>query len=200
MSQQQQTITAQMVNDLRKQTGVSLLECKKALIESNGNLEEALTILKKKGMASAAKKADREASEGTIQSYIHMGGRVGVMLELNCETDFVAKNDEFKQLAKDICMHIAASSPLYVKREDVPQQLVEKEKEVAAAQTEGKPAAAAEGIIKGKLDKWYKTICLMEQDYVKDQSQTVQDILTHAISKMGENMMISRFERYQIGG
>lgn len=198
MSEQKQ-ITAQLVNDLRKQTGVSLLECKKALVESNGDLEEALTILKKKGMASAAKKADREASEGTIQCYIHMGGRVGVMLELNCETDFVAKNDEFKQLAKDLCMHIAASSPLYVKREDVPAELVDKEKDVASAQTEGKPQAAAEGIIKGKLDKWFKTICLMEQDYVKDQSQTVQDILTQAISKMGENMMVSRFERYQIG-
>lgn len=196
----QQPITAQTVSDLRKRTGVSLLECKKALVESNGDLEEALTILKKKGMASAAKKADREASEGTIQCYIHMGGRVGVMLELNCETDFVAKNEEFKQLAKDLCMHIAAASPLYVKREDVPTHLVDKEKEVASAQTEGKPQAAAEGIIKGKLDKWYKTICLMEQDYIKDQSQTVQDILTQAISKMGENMIVSRFERYQIGG
>lgn len=196
----QQEVTAQMVNDLRKRTGVGLIDCKKALIESNGDPEEALTILKKKGMASAAKKADREASEGTIQCYIHMGGRIGVMVELNCETDFVAKNDEFKQLAKDLCKHIAASSPLYIKREDVPADLVAKEKEIAAAQTEGKPPAAAEGIIKGKLDKWYKTICLMEQEYVIDPSQTIQDVLTQAISKMGENMIISRFARYQIGG
>lgn len=196
MSQQ---ISAQQVNELRKQTGAGLMECKKALVESNGNLEEAITILKKKGIASAAKKADRAASEGTIQSYIHMGGRVGVMLELNCETDFVAKNEEFKQLAKDLCMHIAAASPQYIKREDVPAELVQKEKEVALAQTEGKPPAAAEGIIKGKLDKWYKQICLLEQEYVKNPEHTVQEILTQAISKMGENMIVSRFERYQIG-
>lgn len=199
MSEQKQ-ITAQMVNDLRKQTGAGLIDCKKALIESNGDIEEAITILKKKGIASAAKKAGRSASEGTIQSYIHMGGRVGVMVELNCETDFVAKNEEFKQIAKDICMHIAAASPLYVRREEVPAELVEKEKEIAVAQAEGKPPAAVEGIVKGKLDKWYKTICLMEQEYIKDTSQTIQDIITQAIAKMGENMMVSRFERYQIGG
>lgn len=197
MSQQ---ISAQQVNDLRRQTGAGLMECKKALIEANGNMEEAITILKKKGIASAAKKADRAASEGTIQSYIHMGGRVGVLLELNCETDFVAKNEEFKQLAKDLCMHIAAASPQYVKREDVPANQVEKEQEIAKAQTEGKPAAAAEGIIKGKLDKWYKQICLLEQEYVKDSSQSVQEVLNQGIAKMGENMRVSRFERYQIGG
>ncbi|PWU05506.1 MAG: translation elongation factor Ts [Verrucomicrobia bacterium] len=197
MSQQ---ISAQQVNQLRQQTGAGLMDCKKALTEANGNIEEAITILKKKGIASAAKKADRAASEGTIQSYIHMGGRVGVLLELNCETDFVAKNEEFKQLAKDLCMHIAAASPQYVKREDVPSELVAKEQEIAKAQTEGKPPAAAEGIIKGKLDKWYKQICLLEQEYVKDSSQTVQEVLNQAIGKMGENMLISRFERYQIGG
>ena len=194
-----QQINAQQVNQLRQLTGAGLMDCKKALIESNGDLEEAITLLKKKGIASAAKRADRAASEGTIQCYIHMGGRVGVMLELNCETDFVAKNEEFKQLAKDLCMHIAAASPLYIRREDVPQNLIDKEKEIALAQTEGKPPAAAEGIIKGKLDKWYKQICLLEQDYVKNPDHTVQAILTQAISKMGENMIISRFERYQIG-
>lgn len=194
-----QQISAQMVNDLRKQTGAGLMECKNALVEANGKIEEAITILKKKGMASAVKKADRAASEGTIQSYIHMGGRVGVILELNCETDFVAKNEAFKQLAKDLCMHIAAASPSYVKREDVPAQLVEKEKEIAMVQTEGKPAAAAEGIIKGKLDKWYKQICLTEQEYVKNPGQIIQEVLNEAISKMGENIIVSRFERYQIG-
>lgn len=193
-------ISAQQVNDLRRQTGAGLMDCKKALTEANGNMEEAITILKKKGMASAAKKADRAAAEGTIQSYIHGGGRVGVLLELNCETDFVAKNEEFKQLAKDLCMHVAAAGPQYVKREDVPAELIEKETEIAKSQTEGKPPAAAEGIIKGKLDKWYKQICLLEQEYVKDSSQTVQEVLNQAIAKMGENMLVSRFERYQIGG
>lgn len=196
MSQQ---ISAQQVNELRQQTGAGLMDCKKALMESNGNMEEAITFLKKKGIASAAKKADRAASEGTIQSYIHLGGRVGVLLELNCETDFVAKNDNFKQLAKDLCMHIAAAAPTYLRREDVPKELVQKEEEVARAQTEGKPPAAAEGIIKGKLDKWYKQICLLEQDYVKNADLTIQEVLTEAISKMGENMVIRRFERYQIG-
>jgi len=195
-----QQISAQQVNDLRRQTGAGLMDCKKALVEANGNVDEAITILKKKGMSGAAKKADRTAREGTIQSYIHMGGRVGVLVELNCETDFVAKNEEFKQLAKDLCMHIAAASPLYVKREDVPAEMVEKETAIAKAQTEGKPPAAAEGIIKGKLDKWYKQICLLEQEYVKDSSQTVQEVLTQAIAKMGENMVVGRFERYQIGG
>lgn len=196
MSQQ---ISAQQVNELRQQTGAGLMDCKKALMESNGNMEEAITFLKKKGIASAAKKADRAASEGTIQSYIHLGGRVGVLLELNCETDFVAKNDNFKQLAKDLCMHIAAAAPTYLRREDVPKELVQKEEEVARAQTEGKPPAAAEGIIKGKLDKWYKQLCLLEQDYVKNADLTIQEVLTEAISKMGENMVIRRFERYQIG-
>lgn len=193
-------ISAQLVNDLRKQTGVGLMDCKKALAEAAGNIDEAFTILKKKGMASAAKRADRAAQEGTVQCYIHGGGRVGVMVELNCETDFVAKNDEFKQLAKDICMHIAATSPLYVKREDVPEELVNKEKEVAMAQAEGKPAAAVESIIKGKLDKWFGQICLLEQEYVKDTELKIQDVLVQAISKMGENMMVSRFSRFQIGG
>ena len=193
-------ISAQLVNDLRKQTGVGLMDCKKALAEANGDMDEAIAYLRKKGMASAAKKADRAASEGTVQSYIHGGGRVGVMVELNCETDFVAKNADFQQLAKDICMHIAAASPLYVKREDVPEELVNKEKDVAVAQSEGKPAAAVESIVKGKLDKWYGQICLLEQPFVKNSDQTIQEILAQAIAKMGENMMVSRFARFQIGG
>jgi len=194
-----ESITAGMVNELRKKTGAGLMDCKTALIEANGSLDEAETILKKKGIASAAKKATREAAEGTIQAYIHGGGRVGVMLELNCETDFVAKNDDFKQLAKDICMHIAAASPLYVSREDVPEELVEKEKDVASAQAEGKPAQAIEKIVEGKLNKWYGQICLVEQEYIKDTSKKIQDVLTDAVAKMGENIVVSRFERYQIG-
>lgn len=192
-------ISAQMVNDLRKQTGAGLMDCKKALVESNANVEEALTILKKKGIATAEKKAGREAAEGTVASYIHNGGKVGVMLELNCETDFVAKNDEFQALARDLCMHVAAASPLYVSREQVPAELVEKEMEIARSQTEGKPAEAAESIIKGKMDKWYSTICLLEQEFVKDSSKKVQEVITESVSKMGEHIVVQRFARFHVG-
>lgn len=192
-------ISAQQVNELRKSTGVGLMDCKKALAEAGGNMDEAISILRTRGMAKAAKKADREALEGTVQCYIHGGGRVGVMLELNCETDFVAKNDAFKELARDLCMHIAAASPVYVKREDVPADLIDKEATIARQQVEGKPAAAIESIVKGKLDKWFSQICLVEQEYVKDPSKKIQDLLTESISKMGENILVSRFERYQIG-
>lgn len=192
-------ITAKMVADLRNSTGAGFVDCKKALVEANGNVDEAITILKKKGVASAAKKADREASEGIVECYIHGAGRIGVMLELNCETDFVAKNSDFKQLARDICMHIAAANPMYVSREDVPEELVAKEREIAAAQAEGKPKNAIEKIVEGKLDKWFQQICLMEQVYVKDQDKTIKDLLTSSIAVIGENMRIGRFARFQIG-
>ena len=192
-------ITAKMVADLRNSTGAGFVDCKKALVEANGNVDEAITILKKKGVASAAKKADREASEGIVECYIHGAGRIGVMLELNCETDFVAKNSDFKQLARDICMHIAAANPMYVSREDVPEELVAKEREIAAAQAEGKPQNAIEKIVEGKLDKWFQQICLMEQVYVKDQDKTIKDLLTSSIAVIGENMRIGRFARFQIG-
>lgn len=194
-------INASLVNDLRKKTGAGLMECKKALVESNGDMEEAITILKKKGIASAAKKAGREATEGVIQSYIHGGGRVGVLLQLNCETDFVAKNNDFTQLAKDIAMQIAAASPLYVGRDDVPEQLMHKEKEIAKAQAEGKPAQAVEKIVEGKLSKWYKEICLLEQVFVKDPEgkKTIQDVINEMIARIGENIKVSRFVRYQLG-
>lgn len=175
------------------------MDCKKALLEADGNFETAIELLRKKGIATAAKKADREAAEGIIESYIHLGGRVGVMLELNCETDFVAKNDSFRQLAKDICMHIAASSPVYVRREEVPEAIAAKEKEIAEAQCEGKPPAAIEKIVAGKLDKWYSQICLIEQPFVKDQDKKVQDIITEKIAQMGENIVPSRFVRFQLG-
>ncbi len=193
------TITAAMVNELRGKTGAGLMECKRALVESNGNEEEAITILKKKGVASAAKRADRNAGQGTITSYIHGGGRVGVLLELNCETDFVAKNEEFQALAKDLCMQVAAASPLYVSREEVPQDLIDKEKDIAIAQCEGKPAPAVEKIVAGKLDKFFQQICLMEQSYVKDPNQTIQDLMTAKIAKTGENMKIRRFARFEVG-
>jgi elongation factor Ts len=192
-------ITAQMVNELRGRTGVGLMDCKRALVESNGDFDEAITLLKKKGMATAAKKAGRDASEGTVQSYIHLGGKVGVMVELNCETDFVAKNDEFQNIAKGICMHIAASSPLYVSREEVPADLIEKEKDVARSQCEGKPENAIEKIVEGKIDKWFSEICLLEQKFVRNQDQTIQELLNENIAKLGENIVVRRFSRFQLG-
>ncbi len=192
-------ISANQVGELRAQTGAGLMDCKKALVEAIGNLEEAATLLRKKGIASAGKKAGRATSEGLVESYIHLGGKVGVLVEINCETDFVAKTDQFKQFVKDVCLHIAASSPVCVSREQVPADLVEKEREVAAAQAEGKPAAAAQKIIEGKLTKYYQTVCLLEQPFVKNSEQTVQEVLTEKISKLGENMVIRRFSRFQIG-
>jgi elongation factor Ts len=192
-------ISAKLVGDLRNSTGAGFIDCKNALIEANGNFEEAVTILKKKGVATAAKKLGREANEGIIESYIHSGGRIGVLLELNCETDFVAKNAEFKKLARDICMHIAAANPSYVSRENVPADVVGNEKEIAGAQAEGKPQHAIDKIVEGKLDKWYQQICLLEQPFVKDQEKTVNDYVTAAIAIIGENIRIGRFARFQIG-
>lgn len=192
-------ISAKLVGELRGQTGAGLMDCKKALTEANGDLDAAATILRKKGIASADKKAGRATSEGLIDSYIHLGGKVGVLIEVNCETDFVAKNDAFKAFVKDISLHIAALNPVCVSREEVPAELVEKEREVATSQAEGKPAAAVQKIIEGKLNKYYSTVCLLDQPFVKDDSKSVQDVLTEQISKLGENMKIRRFVRYQIG-
>jgi elongation factor Ts len=192
-------ITAKTVNDLRIQTGAGLLDCKKALTEANGNVEEAITILRKKGAASAAKKADRTTKEGLIESYIHVGGKVGVMIEVNCETDFVARNDAFKTFARDLCLQIAATTPLYVSREQVPEAEVAKERDIAAAQVQGKPPAAAQKIVDGKLEKYYSTVCLIDQSFVKLPEKTVKEILTETIAKMGENIQIRRFIRFQLG-
>jgi elongation factor Ts len=188
-----------MVNELRGQTGAGLLDCKKALVESNGNFEEATTILRKKGAASAAKKADRVAKEGLIESYIHVGGKVGVLIEVNCETDFVARNDEFRAFVKDLCLQIAAHSALYVSREQVPESDLAKEREIATAQVEGKPPAAAQKIIEGKIEKYYSTVCLVDQPFVKLPEKTVKDMVTEKIAKMGENIQIRRFVRFQLG-
>ncbi len=193
------TITAQMVNDLRLSTGAGLLDCKKALTEANGNTEEATTILRKKGAASAAKKADRATKEGLIESYIHVGGKVGVLIEVNCETDFVARNDAFRAFVKDICLQIAAASPLYVGRNEVPEADLTKERDIASAQVLGKPPAAAQKIVEGKLEKYYSTICLLDQPFVKQPDKTVKEILTEQISKIGENIQVRRFIRYQLG-
>jgi elongation factor Ts len=192
-------ITAKTVNDLRIQTGAGLLDCKKALVEANGNVEEATTILRKKGAASAAKKADRTTKEGLIESYIHVGGKVGVMIEVNCETDFVARNDGFKAFVRDLCLQIAATSPLYVSREQVPEAEIAKEREIAAAQVQGKPPAAAQKIVDGKLEKYFSTICLIDQSFVKLPEKTVKEIITETIAKIGENIQVRRFIRYQLG-
>jgi elongation factor Ts len=188
-----------MVNDLRKQTGAGLLDCKKALTEANGNVEEAITILRKKGAASAAKKADRDTREGVIESYIHVGGKVGVLIEVNCETDFVARNDEFRQFVKDLCLQIAAANPLYVGRESVPEADLAAERDIAAAQVAGKPPAAVQKIVEGKLEKFYSTVCLLDQPFVKLAEKTVKEMIVEKVSKIGENIQVRRFVRYQLG-
>lgn len=195
-------ITAQVVNELRTRTGAGLMDCKKALVETDGDMDAAAEILRKKGAATRDKKAGRSASQGTIASYIHLGGRIGVLVEVNCESDFVAKNELFQSFARDVAMHIAAAAPRFITREEVPAEEVAKEAEIVKAQCEGKPAAAIEKIVAGKLDKFFSEICLLEQPYVKDPSgkMTVNDLITEQITKTGENIKISRFSRFQIGG
>jgi elongation factor Ts len=193
-------ITAKMVGDLRARTGAGLMDCKKALKEAEGDEAKAIDILRTKGIASASKKAEREASDGLVEAYIHMGGKVGVLIEVNCETDFVAKTDDFKALVRDIAMHIAATSPTCVRREDVPAEVIEKEKEIAASQIKGKPENIVEKIVSGKLEKVYQEIVLLEQPFVKNPDQTIQDLLKEQIAKLGENIVINRFARFQIGG
>ena len=199
MSTTTTNIPAQAVADLREKTGAGLLDCKKALTEANGNVEEAITILRKKGAASAAKKAERATKEGIIESYIHVGGKVGVLSEVNCETDFVARNDDFRAFVKDLCLQIAAASPLYVSREEVPEADRQKERDIAAAQVQGKPPAAVQKIVEGKLEKYYSTVCLVDQPFVKLPEKSVKEIVTEKIAKIGENIQIRRFIRYQLG-
>jgi len=188
-----------MVSELREKTGAGLLDCKKALTESNGKVEEAITILRKRGAASAAKKAERATREGLIESYIHIGGKVGVMIEVNCETDFVARNEEFKVLCRDLCLQIAAANPTYVRREEVPEADLAKERDIASAQVQGKPPAAIQKIIEGKLEKYYSTVCLLDQPFVKLAEKSVKDIITEKVAKIGENIQVRRFVRYQLG-
>lgn len=192
-------IPAALVNDLRTRTGAGLLDCKKALVEAHGNIEEAVTILRKKGIASAAKKADRLTKEGVIESYIHVGGKVGVLIEVNCETDFVARNEEFRAFVKDLCLQIAAASPLHVSRDQVPEAELAREREIAAAQVQGKPPAAIQKIVEGKLEKYFSTVCLLDQPFVKLPEKSVKDILTEKIAKTGENIQVRRFVRFQVG-
>ncbi|HML78054.1 translation elongation factor Ts [Geobacter sulfurreducens] len=195
------SITAAQVNELRKITGAGLMDCKKALTETNGDIEQAVDFLRKKGLAAASKKAGRAATEGAVGSYIHAGGKIGVLVEVNCETDFVARNDSFQVFVKDIAMHIAAASPQYVRREEVPAELLEREKEIyrAKARETGKPENIIEKIIEGQINKFYAEICLMEQNFVKDPDKTVQQFLNETISSIGENMSVRRFARFVLG-
>ncbi|MDR2463552.1 MAG: translation elongation factor Ts [Verrucomicrobiales bacterium] len=192
-------IDSQLVKQLREMTNAGMMECKRALEEAKGNLTEAETILRKKLGLIAGKKAGRDAKEGVIASYIHLGGKVGVLIEVNCETDFVAKNDNFREFVKDITLQIAAAHPLYLSREEVPADLISKEREIAAAQVKGKPENVIQKIVDGKIDKFYSTICLLEQPYIKDQNKTILELLNEKIGEIGENMRIKRFARFAVG-
>ncbi|MEM1059292.1 MAG: translation elongation factor Ts [Verrucomicrobiota bacterium] len=192
------TVTAELVKKLRDATNAGMMDCKKALTEADGDLEKATTLLRKKGMASAEKKAGRDAKEGVIASYIHFD-KVGVLVEINCETDFVAKNDNFRDFVKDVTLQIAAAHPLYVTRDEVPEKEIEKEKDVASASLKGKPDNVIEKILQGKLDKYYGTVCLMEQAFVKDDKKTMEELVKAKIAELGENIKIRRFVRFAVG-
>lgn len=194
------TVTAEMIKELRQQTGAGVLDCKKALEQYNGDMEKAAAYLKEKGLAAAAKKADRVAAEGRIEAYIHPGNRVGVLLEVNCETDFVARTPDFETLCHDLAMQIAAMKPRWVSRENVPAEVIEEEKRQYLQQLEGenKPAPIVERIIAGKLDKFYQENCLLEQAFIKDDSKTVRQLVTETIARLGENIVIARFARFAI--
>ena len=194
-------VSANMVKDLREKTGAGMMDCKKALAETGGDFQKALDYLRQKGLATAAKRAGRVASEGRIGAYIHAGGKIGVMVEVNCETDFVAKTDDFQAFAKDIAMHIAASNPSYIRREEVTVEVLEREKEIYRAQARDakKPEKVIDKIVEGKLEKFYGETCLLEQPFVKDPDLTIQDLLNGVIGKLGEKIEIRRFTRYQVG-
>lgn len=194
-------ITAALVKELRESTGAGMMDCKKALVETDGNMEKAVEALRKRGLASAAKKAGRIASEGLVEAYIHGGGRIGVMVEVNIETDFAAKNQDFKDFCHDVAMQIAAHSPLYVRREEVPAEVIEKEKEILKAQAikEGKPEAIAEKMVNGRIEKYFAEVCLLEQNFIKDPDKTVDQVLKEKIAVIGENMNIRRFVRFERG-
>ena len=194
-------ITASMVKDLRERTGAGMMDCKKALVECEGNVEKAIDYLREKGIAKAAKKAGRIAAEGLVDAYIHMGGRIGVLLEINCETDFVAKTDNFKSLCHDVAMHIAAANPQYVRREEVPTDALDKEKEVLRAQAlnEGKPEKIVDRMVEGRVEKFYKENCLVDQPFVKDPDKTIAQYVTERVQMTGENIKIRRFVRYEMG-
>jgi elongation factor Ts len=194
------TISSEMIRDLRERTGAGMLDCKKALAESNGDFDNAVSVLRQKGLATAAKKAGRSASEGSIGSYIHMG-KIGTMVEVNCETDFVARTDAFKELVKDVAMQVAAANPSYLSIEDVPQNVLEQEKEIYRAQVTDKPLKVIEKILEGKLEKFYTENCLLEQVFIKDteQKKRIKDLIAENVARLGENIIIRRFVRFQLG-
>jgi elongation factor Ts len=194
-------ISAEMVKELRALTGVGMMDCKKALIEAGGDKEKAKELLREKGLSIAAKRAGRIAAQGVVESYVHLGGKVGVLVEVNCETDFVARNEDFKAFVKDICLQVAATNPAYLKREEVPPEVMEKEKEILTKQAlaEGKPEKIVEKIVTGRMGKFYTENCLLEQEYIKDQDKTIKDLLTELIGKIGENIIIRRFVRFEMG-
>ncbi|MGH7884719.1 MAG: translation elongation factor Ts [Thermodesulfobacteriota bacterium] len=194
-------VTAAMVKDLRDQTGAPFIDCKNALNEVNGNMEKALEILRIKGVAKASKKAGRETHEGIIASYIHGGGKIGVLVEINCETDFVARNEEFQNVSKEIAMQIAANNPKYIRKEEVPEQEIEKEKIILRAEVieSGKPENVADKIVEGKINKFFEEVCLLEQPYIREPKTKINDLMSALIAKIGENIVIKRFVRYQLG-
>ncbi|HHU70269.1 MAG TPA: translation elongation factor Ts [Thermoanaerobacterales bacterium] len=194
-------ITAQQVKELRERTGAGMMDCKKALVEMNGDMEEAVKFLREKGLAAAAKKSGRVTAEGIVDSYLHGGGRIGVLVEVNCETDFVARTDEFRQFVKNIAMQIAASNPKYIKREDVPEEIINNEKEILKAQAinEGKPENIAEKIMNGRIEKFFTEVCLLEQPYIRDTDISVEDYIKENIAALGENISVRRFARFEIG-
>ena len=194
-------ISATQVKELREKSGAPMMDCKQALTESKGNLDEAMVILRKKGIASMAKKATRVTSEGSVSSYIHAGGKIGVLVEVNCESDFVARTDDFKDLVHDIAMHIAASDPKYIRKEDVTPEAYEKEKDIYRAQAAatGKPPQVVEKIVEGKMSKFYEEVCLYEQPFIKEQTMSVSQLIATKVGKLGENIAVSRFARFKVG-
>jgi elongation factor Ts len=194
-------VSAAAVRDLREKTGAGMMDCKKALAESGGDLDKAVDYLRQKGLAAATKKASRTASDGAIGAYVHPGGKIGVLVELNCETDFVARTAEFQNLLKDIAMQIAAANPRYIRSEEVPSEHLEKEREIYRRQAmeSGKPEKVVEKIVEGKIDRFYSEVCLLEQSFIKNPDQKVADVLTEAVGRLGENIQVKRFSRYQLG-
>src|SRR5471030_1926289 len=201
MSTETTNISAAQVKELRDRCGAPMMDCKKALTEAKGDLEEAMVVLRKRGIATAAKKATRMTTEGSVATYIHAGGKIGVLVEVNCESDFVARTDDFQDLLKDIAMHIAASDPRYVKPEDVTAEDLEREKEIFRAQAvaTGKPAPVIERIVEGKMAKFYEEVCLLEQPFIKDQAISIKELIAQKVGKLGENITVRRFARFKVG-
>ena len=192
-------VTAALVKKLRQMTNIGMMECKTALVEAKGDIDKAVEILRKKGVIKSAKRADKEAAEGCIQSYIHSNAKVGVMIEMRCETDFVARNEDFQRLVRDLCMHIAWADPVAVDRDGLPQELIEKEKAIYADQVKGKPENVVEKILDGKLKDFFSRVCLVDQQFVRDEKKTVGELVTEQVHKMGENLYVKRFVRYEVG-